>query len=45
MPLKNGPSQEIINKNIAELVRPGFKPKQAVAIAFRKAGKPKLKEK
>ena len=45
MPLKNGSSTEIINRNIAELVRTGYKPKQAVAIAFRKAGKEKPKVK
>ena len=45
MPLKNGSSTEIINRNIAELVRSGFKPKQAVAISFRKAGKKRPKDK
>lgn len=40
MPLKPGYSKETISKNVAELVRSGHDPKQAAAIAYKKAGKP-----
>jgi len=43
MPLKTGTTTDVINRNISELVRTGYKPKQAISIAFRKAGKPKPK--
>ena len=45
MPLITGSSTDVINKNIAELIKSGYKPKQAIAIAFRKAGKDKPKDK
>jgi len=43
MPLKRGKSQEIISKNIKELMATGRTREQAIAIALRKAGKPKKK--
>lgn len=39
MPLKSGKSQKVISENIAELIRSGYPPKQAAAIAYDKAGK------
>lgn len=41
MPLKSGSSKKVIAANIAELVRSGKPQKQAVAIAYEKAGKSK----
>ncbi len=38
MPLKSGKSRKIIGQNIRMEERYGKKPKQAVAIALRKAG-------
>lgn len=38
MPLKKGSSKEVIEENIAELVKAGHDPKQAAAIAYREAG-------
>ena len=39
MPLKEGSSKETISENIAELIKAGHDPKQAAAIAYRKARK------
>lgn len=41
MPLKKGTDQEIIDANIAELIRSGYSQKQAVAIAYDFARKQK----
>jgi hypothetical protein len=43
MPLKAGKSKATISKNIATEVRAGVPQKQAIAIAFAKAGKSKKK--
>lgn len=39
MPLKSGSSKKAISANIKELMRSGKKQKQAIAIAYRVAGK------
>mgnify|MGYP001566702708 FL=1 len=41
MTLKKGKSKAAISANISELIHSGRKPKQAVAIAMRTAGKKK----
>ena len=39
MPLEKGSSDEVISRNIAELVKAGHPQDQAVAIAYKKAGR------
>lgn len=39
MPLKKGKSDEVVSKNIEQLMDEGYKQDQAVAIALDKAGK------
>ena len=41
MPLAKGKSQEVVSKNISELRHSGYPQEQAIAIAMRKAGRPK----
>jgi len=43
MPLKKGRSKKVIRQNIRELVRSGKPQKQAVAAAYRSAGKSRTK--
>lgn len=45
MPLKSGHSDADFKANVAELIRSGYKPKQALAIAFRKRGEKEKKKK
>ncbi len=44
MPLKAGKSKGTISRNIAEMIRAGYPKKQAVAAAYRKAGKSRKKK-
>lgn len=44
-PLKRGKSQKVIQENIRALVREGYPVKQAVAIAYAKAGKSRKRRK
>lgn len=45
MPLKKDSSKATIRRNIATEIRAGKSPKQAAAIAYRVAGKPKRRRK
>jgi len=45
MPLKKGRSKKVVKANIKELVHSGRPQKQAVAIAMRKAGMARKKNK
>jgi hypothetical protein len=45
MPLLKGSSQDIISKNIRQLIKDGYDRKQAVAIAYSHAGKTKKQKK
>ena len=44
MPLKHGSSKLTISSNIKELVNAGYSTKQAIAIAYNKAGKSRKKK-
>ncbi|HUS99451.1 MAG TPA: hypothetical protein VMY59_03935 [Candidatus Thermoplasmatota archaeon] len=44
MPLKSGKSKKVISQNIRTEIRAGKPPKQAIAIAYRKAGKSRKKK-
>lgn len=45
MPLKKGSSSEVIQSNIAEMIKAGHPRDQAVAAAFNNAHKPKAVKK
>lgn len=45
MPLRKGKSKAVIQKNIAEMIASGHPANQAVAAAYRSAGKRKRKRK
>jgi len=45
MPLRKGKSKRVIGENIAELRRSGYPEKQAIAIAYDKAGISRKKKK
>ena len=44
MPLKQGKSDEVIQKNIDEMIASGVDPKVAVARAYKEAGREKKKK-
>lgn len=43
MPLKRGKSNAVVSHNVKQLIKDGYSQAQAVAIAMRKAKKPKSK--
>lgn len=45
MPLHEGKSDKTVSSNIAKLIREGYPSKQAVAIAYDKAGRARKQEK
>lgn len=45
MPLKSGKSKKTIQENIEELIKSGYPPPQAEAIAYGKAGEKRKKKK
>jgi hypothetical protein len=44
MPLKKGSSKATISHNIAEMIKAGHKPSQAIAAAYSNAGKSNKKK-
>jgi len=44
MPLQGGKTESAFKANIRELIASGYKPKQAVAIAYSKRGEKKKKK-
>lgn len=45
MPLRKGSSKKTVSSNIGKLVKEGYPTRQAAAIAFKKAGKSRLRKK